>query len=311
MAALHQPVLLAEVLNALAVKPNQTVLDGTVGYGGHAQALLDSVNGSLTYIGLDRDADAVAAAQQRLKPYKGAHVLLGAYDQAKDLLATEGISSVDAILLDLGASSPQFDQPERGFSFQADGPLDMRFDIGSGEQTAADILNTYREQELVRIIRDYGEERYAVRIAKAIVALREASPFERTTQLRELIEDAIPRRLWPKRIHPATRTFQALRIETNRELERLTEALPMLVSLLKTGGRMAIISFHSLEDRIVKQFFRDQTRTCICPKEAPVCTCHTVPTLKILTKRPVQATAAEEKQNPRARSAKLRAAQKI
>jgi 16S rRNA (cytosine1402-N4)-methyltransferase len=307
----HLPVLLSEVVKALDVQPGQTVLDGTLGFGGHAKALLEAAKGSLTYIGLDRDADAITHSRALLRQYKNVHIVQASYLQAKEVVAELGVQSVDAVLLDLGASSPQFDRPERGFSFQHDGPLDMRFDVSSNEMTAADILNIYREQELERIIRDFGEERYAGRIAKAIAAARGQQPFTRTEELREVVEKAIPRRFWPKRIHPATRTFQALRIETNKELDTLTNALPNLLTLLKPGGRMAIISFHSLEDRIVKQFFRDQSLDCVCPKEIPVCTCNTVPKLKILTKKPVQATSEEEKQNPRSRSAKLRVAQKI
>lgn len=307
----HQPVLLSEVVKALDVQPGQTVLDGTVGYGGHAKALLEAVNGSLTYIGLDRDEDALAYTRKRLKSFKGLKLAHASYVLGAEVLKATGIPSVDAILLDLGASSPQFDEPKRGFSFQKDGPLDMRFDVSSADKSAADILNTYREQEIERIIRDYGEDRFAKNIAAAIVKRRGEELFSRTEQLRTLIESVIPRRSWPKNIHPATRTFQALRIETNKELDTLAAALPQLVTALKPGGKIAVISFHSLEDRIVKQFFKDQSLDCVCPKEVPVCTCNTVPRLRILTKKPVQATPEEQKQNPRSRSAKLRVAQKI
>lgn len=307
----HVPVLLNEVLKALSVKPHQTILDGTVGYGGHAEALLKSVKGELTYIGLDRDQDALDASRERLKKYDDVALVQSSYGRVREVLSNMRIDSVDAVLLDLGASSPQFDQPKRGFSFRQDGPLDMRFDASSGEQTAADILNMYREQDLIEIIRDYGEERRAVSIAKAIVAQRREQLFFTTRQLVDLIERVVPRRLWPKNIHPATRTFQALRIETNKELDTLSAALPDMVTVLKPGGVLAVISFHSLEDRIVKQFFRDQSVSCICPPKAPVCTCNTVPRLKILTKKVVQATEQEQKQNPRSRSAKMRVAQKI
>lgn len=306
----HIPVLLAEVLAAFPVQSGQVFLDGTVGYGGHAKALLEQVHGSFTYIGLDRDEQALAHCREQFASDSRVRLVHASYKDAGAVLNEQGIDTVDHILLDLGASSPQFDQGERGFSFQSKGPLDMRFDQSQG-QTAADILNTYKEQDLEEVIREYGEERHAKLIARALVAARREQPFADTEQLAQVVERSIPRRLWPKRIHPATRVFQALRIEVNQELETIRLALPALIERLKPGGRIGIISFHSLEDRIVKQTFRQAAKSCVCPPESIICTCKTIPQLSIITKRPIIATDEEQKQNPRSRSAKLRIAQKL
>jgi 16S rRNA (cytosine1402-N4)-methyltransferase len=295
----HVPVLLNECIEALQIKDGGVYIDGTVGYGGHAEAILKSGR-NITLIGFDRDEEAIASTSKRLK---GENVRLhhASYHQIPEYLT----EPVDGILLDLGASSPQFDKAERGFSIKQDGPLDMRFDI-SQQETAADIVNTYREDDLYRILKDYGEERFARKIAKAIVSSRKDFPIETTSQLTALIEDVIPRKFWPRSIHPATKTFQALRIEVNNELNILTDAIPALIAMLKPGGRLAVISFHSLEDRIVKQAFKKAEKSCICPKEFPVCRCDKEQTAKIITKKPVTASKIQIKQNVRARSAKLR-----
>lgn len=307
----HIPVLLDEVVAALQPKPGQVFLDGTVGYGGHAAAILARAQGSFTYIGLDRDPQAVAHCLALFHADERFRAVQASYLEARAVLADLGHDGVDAVLLDLGASSPQFDAAERGFSFQQDGPLDMRFDPGSREQTAADILNTYKEQEIADIIWHYGEDRFAKKISAAVVAARREQPFATTRQFAELIERTIPRRLWPKTIHPATRAFQALRIATNDELNTIRKALPMLVDMLRPGGRIAVISFHSLEDRLVKQAFREASKTCLCPPEAIVCVCRHQPQLQLITKMPIIASELEQKHNPRSRSAKLRVAEKL
>lgn len=300
----HKPVLLNEVIEALNLKSDGIYLDGTLGYGGHAEAILK--RGVKKLIGLDRDEDALKSAKDRLESFKNTEFHHASYAEAHEVIDKE----LDGILLDLGASSPQFDDPERGFSLKQDGPLDMRFDIGS-KKTAADILNTYRQDRLIKLIREYGEERHAAKIAKAIVRARREKKFSRTFELKELIEKTIPRKSWPKNIHPATRTFQALRIEVNNELEILKKALPILVNMLKAGGRIAVISFHSLEDRIVKQAFRLAEKSCVCPKEIPVCRCDKEQTLKVISKKPIQPTKTEIKNNVRSRSAKLRVAERL
>lgn len=306
---MHIPVLVAEVVAGLRPKENGVYVDGTVGYGGHAEVLLKT--SSLQLIGLDRDSNAVEHCRQKFSNEPRARIVHASYDQLPEVLSQLGVQAVDGILLDLGASSPQFDQPERGFSFKDEGPLDMRFDQTSGGATAQFVLSTYKQEELARIVRDYGEERFAKRIAAAIVKAREEKPLASTKQLAELIENAIPRASWPKNIHPATRTFQALRIEVNKELQTIESALPKLVNCLRPGGRLAIISFHSLEDRIVKNFFKEAAKTCVCPPEIPVCRCDKQQTLEIITKKPIIATDEEINKNPRARSAKLRIAERV
>ena len=298
----HLPVLLEEVIAALKIKKGGIYLDGTVGYGGHAQAILEK-GGKV--IGIDRDQQAIEYTQKKLPEVE---LYQGSYADIDNILEEQ---SVDGILLDLGASSPQFDQAERGFSFKADGPLDMRFDVNGTKKTAADILNTYQQPRLEKIIREYGQERFAKKIAKAIVNNRKTKKFARTDDLRQLIEKVIPRRAWPPAIHPATRTFQALRIEVNQELDQLEEALPKLVDRLKKGGRIVVISFHSLEDRIVKHFYKLAEKSCVCPLEFPECRCDKQPTLQIVTKKPITATKTEIKQNARSRSAKMRVAERI
>jgi 16S rRNA (cytosine1402-N4)-methyltransferase len=258
-------------------------------------------------LGLDLDPEALAIARQRLFGFMDRAIIRQAsYRDAAGILADVGWGQIDGALLDLGVSSMQVDQPERGFSFMAEGPLDMRFDPETGP-SAADLVNTLAEEELADIIYEFGEERFSRRIARAIVAAR---PLHTTRELAALIQKAVPSN-YDRRIHPATRTFQALRIATNRELDAVSDALPALVECLKPGGKIAIISFHSLEDRIVKHFFQRESRDCICPPEQPVCTCGHKATLKVLTRKPVRATEEEINTNPRARSAKLRVAEKL
>jgi 16S rRNA (cytosine1402-N4)-methyltransferase len=297
----HQPVLLGPAIDVLAPKLGEAYLDGTAGYGGHAVEILERIGPDGRAILVDRDANAIKALADRFEDQ--AEIIHADFLEAAERLHQDG-TLVDMILLDLGVSSPQFDKAERGFSFKADAPLDMRMDQ-SQRLTAADVVNRTSVRELERIIRDYGEEPRARAVARAIVAGR---PFATTAALAKVVRSAA---LLGGDIDPATRTFQAIRIEVNGELEQLRQALPILNKILRTGGRLAIISFHSLEDRIVKQFFDTESRDCICPPKQPVCTCDHVASLRKLTPKPIVADSTEIAINPRARSAKLRAAEKL
>lgn len=296
----HQPVLLDHVIRVLSPKKGERYLDGTAGYGGHAEAVIDHLGQNGGAILVDRDANAVRALAGRFSDK--AEVIHACYLEAAERLKADG-TLVDMILLDLGVSSPQIDNVERGFSFKNDAALDMRMDQ-SQELTAADVVNKYSERDLARIIRDYGEEPKARAVARAIVAGR---PFSTTRELAKVIRRYA---VTPKDIDAATKTFQAIRIEVNEELDQLKQALPLLVSLLAPGGRLAVISFHSLEDRIVKEFLNTESRDCICPPKQPICTCGHRASLSVLTAKPIVADSTEIAINPRARSAKLRAAEK-
>jgi 16S rRNA (cytosine1402-N4)-methyltransferase len=302
----HQPVLYQDVLDALMPETGGRYLDGTLGAGGHAEGILHASAPDGRLLGLDLDPKALAIARQRLLPF-GDRALIrqASYSQAPAVLSDLGWQEVQGILLDLGVSSMQIDQPERGFSFMEDGPIDMRFDQGR-EKSAENLVNTLSEEALADIIWRYGEERYSRRIARAIVAAR---PLHSTRALAEVIRSAVPG--YDSHIHPATRTFQALRIATNQELEILSTSLEGLIECLSPGARIAVISFHSLEDRIVKQFFKRESKDCICPPQQPICTCGHRASLKIITKKPVVASKQEVQQNPRSSSAKLRVAEKI
>ena len=281
-------------------------MDATLGAGGHAAGILEASAPDGLLLGLDLDPAALKLASQRLSVFGSRAVLVQAsYTTLAAQLARLAWDHVQGILIDLGVSSMQLDTPERGFSFQADGPLDMRFGPDQPD-TAADLVNGLPEDELARIIWEYGEDRFSRRIARAIL---EARPLHTTRQLAEAVQRAY--RGQRSHIHPATRTFQALRIAVNQELQSVEEVLPQAVSALSSGGRLAVISFHSLEDRIVKQYFRRESRDCICPPEQPVCTCGHVASLKEITRRPLEAGAEEIEANPRARSAKLRVAEKL
>ena len=307
----HVSVLADEAIACLAPRPGGIYVDGTLGGGGHAALILEASSPSGRLFGFDRDREALRAAGERLAGYGERVTLVHANfaDMAEEL-GRLGVAAVDGILLDLGVSSHQLDTAERGFSFQQDAPLDMRMDTDAG-MTAADLVNSLDEAELERIIREYGEERWAKRIAAFIVRDREVKPLETTLQLVDLIKGAIPRGAWEDRIHPATRTFQALRIAVNEELESVVQGIASGVRMLKPGGRIAIISFHSLEDRLVKDGFRSLSRGCICPRELPLCACGHRPEVKIITRKPVRAGEQEVALNPRARSARLRCAEKL
>ncbi len=296
----HQPVLLDDVLRVLAPQKGESYLDGTAGYGGHAAAVIDRLGPDGEAILVDRDANAVRALVARFGDR--VEVIHASYLEAADRLKADG-TLVDMILLDLGVSSPQIDNIERGFSFKNDAALDMRMDQ-SQEITAATVVNSYSERNLARIIHDYGEEPKARAVARAIV---DGRPFYSTRELAKVVRRHA---VTPKDIDAATKTFQAIRIEVNEELEQLKQALPLLVSLLAPGGRLAVISFHSLEDRIVKEFFNIESRDCICPPKQPICTCGHRASLSVLTTKPIVADSTELAINPRARSAKLRAAEK-
>jgi len=305
----HVPVLAHEVRESLAVEPGQTVVDATFGAGGHAALLAADLRGRGKLIAIDRDP-TVRTYFERLERSSGvlARLLRGDFGVVLPQLAENGVQA-DAILLDLGVSSMQLDRPERGFSYATDAPLDMRMD-SSQDVDARAIVNEWPESELVTIFRRYGEERYARQIAKAIVRRRREEPFERTGELVDTIKGAIPA---PARFgegHPAKRVFQALRIAVNDELHSLEVALPAALEMLRPGGRLAVIAFHSLEDRIVKQFLRDRERGCTCPPDFPVCICGHEPELRAIQRRPVRPSEAEVAANPRAASARLRAAVK-
>jgi len=304
-------VLAKEVLDYLKPRPGGVYLDGTLGGGGHASLVLDACSPDGQLIGLDQDCDALAAATASLAGFGERAVLRHAnFSQMESQLDQLGIEAVDGILLDLGVSSYQLDQASRGFSFREEGPLDMRMNASAG-QTAADVLAETERDELRRIFREYGEERFAGRIASAIVRNRELQPLTTTTQLAELVSGAVPGGRAPQRIHPATRVFQALRIYVNEELASLQTGLEAGFNRLKPGGRMVVISFHSLEDRMVKRAFRASATGCVCPPRLPVCSCGRKPLAKVLTRKAVRATEEEISQNPRSRSAVLRALEKL
>lgn len=308
----HQPVLQEEVIRFLLPKAGGVYLDGTLGGGGHAGLIAECcIPGNGMLIGIDQDQEALRAAEERLAGY-GSGVLLvhGNFSESAQYLDALEVETLDGFILDLGVSSHQLDSAGRGFSFQQDAPLDMRMDTSRGD-TAADLLNSLPEQDLERIIKNYGEERWAKRIAAFIVKARVTKPVNSTLQLVDVIKGAIPKAKWEERIHPATRTFQALRIAVNNELENLEKGLRSALDHLKPGGRGLVISFHSLEDRIVKRIFREYAAGCICPRHIPVCVCGNQPRVRILTRKPVMASNAEISMNPRARSAKLRAVEKL
>jgi 16S rRNA (cytosine1402-N4)-methyltransferase len=307
----HISVMPDEVLNALRPHAGGIYVDGTVGGAGHSGLILNASSPDGVLIGFDRDAEAIAAAGKRLAPFGDrAKLFHRNFSSIAETLAGIGVEEIDGFILDLGVSSHQLDRDERGFSFMHDAPLDMRMDRSRGE-TAADLVNTLSEGELTRIITTYGEERWAKRIASFIVKARDERPIETTLELVDLVKGAIPKAKWEERLHPATRTFQALRIAVNEELKSLEEGLVDLLKLLRKGGRGAVISFHSLEDRIVKESFRGAATGCTCPKELPICVCKRVPECKVITGKPVKATEEEVAGNPRARSAKLRVIEKI
>ena len=305
----HIPVLAEEVRELLAVRPGETVVDATFGAGGHAALLCADLEGEGRFVAVDRDASVRPYFERFQRDCRvQARFLRGDFAVVLGQLAGNGVEA-DAILLDLGLSSMQIDRPERGFSYAADAPLDMRMDT-SEARSAADVVNEADERELADAFRRYGEERFARPIARAIVRRRRERPLERTSELVDVIRSAIPARRRFGDGHPAKRVFQALRIVVNEELDSLERALPAALSMLRPGGRVAVVSFHSLEDRIVKRFFAAQARGCVCPPELPVCVCGKEPTLRLVTRKAVRPSPAETAENPRAASARLRVAVK-
>jgi 16S rRNA (cytosine1402-N4)-methyltransferase len=307
----HLSVLPDEVVQYLNPHPGGIYLDGTLGGGGHARLILERCTPGGILIGIDQDQEALQATGQRLAEFgTSARLVHGNFGELEQHLQRLEVSALDGFILDIGVSSHQLDSGVRGFSFQHDAPLDMRMDTSQG-QTAAELLNELPVEDLERIIRDFGEDRWAKRIASFIVNARQEGPITGTFQLVDIIKGAVPKAKWDEHIHPATRTFQAIRIAVNRELENLEKGLRVAIEHLKPGGRGVVISFHSLEDRIVKHIFREYTTGCTCPRNLPVCICNSRPRVQILTGRPVMASDTEISKNPRSRSAKLRALEKL
>ena len=311
MDFVHKSIMLAETIESLCIKPDGIYVDGTLGGGGHSLEIAKRLDAGGRLIGIDQDGDAIEAAGKRLAPYADRVTIVRSnYADMKKVLHDLGIEKVDGILLDLGVSSYQLDNGERGFTYREDVPLDMRMDVRQ-ERTARDIVNTYSETELYHIIRDYGEDKFAKNIAKHIVLARKEEPVETTGQLTEIIKAAIPKKVRAVGGHPAKKTFQAIRIELNHELDVLKGHLEEMVGLLGDGGRLCVITFHSLEDRIVKNIFRTCENPCICPPGFPVCTCGRKPKGRVITRKPIVPGEEELKENSRAKSAKLRVFERI
>ena len=301
----HVPIMLSEVLEGLAIKPDGIYVDGTLGGAGHSSEIVKRLGGKGKLIGIDQDQDAIEAASKRLEPYKNVEIVHSNYLNIKSILSGLGIDSVDGILLDLGVSSYQFDNKDRGFSYREDAKLDMRMDT-SQEYTAQDIVNDYSEEDLRRILKVYGEEKFAGRIAENIVKARTDKRIETTFELNEIIKSSIPAAVRRQGKNPCKKTYQAIRIELNKELSVLEDSLDEMIELLAPGGRLCIITFHSLEDRIVKNAFRTAERPCTCPPEFPVCVCGKKSKGKVITRKPIVAGEDELEMNPRSSSAKLR-----
>lgn len=317
MSVNHVPVLSQEILNYIIPKQEGIFVDATLGLGGHSQSILKHCDFIKRLIGIDLDKSAIAIAKEKLYEYKDKISLIhGNFSNLINILGRIGVNRIDGVMMDLGVSSLQLDTPDRGFSFQKPGDLDMRMDAGIGI-SAADIVNDSEPEELINIFEEFGEERYSKRIVRAIVTQRKQERITTTLQLANIVENVYPinvnlrSRSNSRSIHPATRVFQALRIVVNKELENLSKGLDAAVSLLNPGARISIISFHSLEDRIVKRRFQTLSKICICPPKTPICICNHKKVLNVVTKRPVTPSPGEIEYNPRARSAKLRVATKI
>lgn len=306
----HVSVLLNETIEGLNIKPDGIYADGTLGGAGHSYQIASKLNGLGRLIGFDQDEDAITASTERLKEFKNVTIVRSNYRNMKEELNNRGIEKVDGILLDLGVSSYQLDTVSRGFSYKETAPLDMRMD-NRNEVTARDIVNNYSQGDLFRIIRDYGEDKFAANIAKYIVMNREVKPIETTTELAEIVKAAIPMKFRKQGGHPAKQTFQAIRIELNSELSVLKESLMDMIDLLNPNGRICIITFHSLEDRIVKNIFKEAEDPCTCPKNFPTCVCGKKSKGKVITRKPILPSEEELKLNSRSKSAKLRIFEKI
>lgn len=307
----HQTVLGPQAVEALQIKPDGIYVDCTLGGGGHSALIAAQLGPQGWLIGIDQDLEAIHHARKRLAPFSArVSVIHGNFREIGTIVKDLGIEQVDGLLYDLGVSSPQLDQAERGFSYQHDAPLDMRMDQ-TQPFSAFDLVNTYSEEELADIFFRFGEERFSKRIARNIVQQRASAPIRTTGELAKIIKASIPAKARKHGPHPAKRTFQAIRIAVNDELQALSQSLEQGIPLLKKGGRVAVITFHSLEDRICKQFFKQQSAPCTCPPDLPHCVCGKTPVLKVVTKKPVVPDRHEVEQNPRARSAKLRVAEKV
>ena len=302
----HKPVMLNEVIDSLKIRPEGPYVDGTLGGAGHSSQIARRLSGEGRLFGFDQDAAAIEAAAKRLEPYKDrVSIIRSNYSEMRERLSELGVRSADGILLDLGVSSYQLDDAQRGFSYRADAPLDMRMDQRQ-KLSAREVVNGYSIGELTRVIREYGEERFARNIAKHITAEREKKPIETTGELISIIKAAIPAKAREGGGHPAKRTFQASRIEVNRELDVLSDSLDGMIDLLADGGRICVITFHSLEDRIVKEVFRRNENPCTCPPEFPVCVCGKKSKGHVITRKPIIPSVEETEENPRSKSAKLR-----
>lgn len=311
MGVFHIPVMVREVIASLRCRAGALYLDCTVGGGGHAEAILQNTAPDGLLVGIDTDGEAIEAAEKRLAPFRGRAILVkGNFADMDAILTRMNIERADGILIDLGVSSHQLDTADRGFSFTHDAPLDMRMDRSRG-RNAYDLIQSLPEAELERILREYGEERMARRIARSIVTKRDTTPVRTTAALAALVIQALPREAARQKIHPATRTFQAFRIAVNDELTGLHRAIADGMERLRPGGRLSVISFHSLEDRIVKNAFRRGEKGCLCPPDLPVCVCGRKPTLKVVNRKPIVPGKEEISDNPRSRSAKLRTAERI
>jgi 16S rRNA (cytosine1402-N4)-methyltransferase len=306
----HVSVLLNEVIEGLDIKKEGIYVDGTLGGAGHSSEIIRRLSSQGRLIGIDQDKDALKAAGEKLKEYNNVTFVHDNFTNVEDILEELKIEGIDGILMDLGVSSYQLDAGERGFSYMQDAPLDMRMNREE-KLSAYDVINGYSEEELSRVIRDFGEEKFARRIAKFIVDRRSDNPIKTTLQLVDIIKAAIPAKARREGPHPAKRTFQAIRIEVNKELDILDKAVEGAVNKLKVGGRIAIITFHSLEDRIIKNKFKNLEEPCTCPKEFPICICGKKPKVKIITRKPIEPSEEEVNANPRSRSAKLRIAERI
>ena len=306
----HRPVLLEECLEGLALRPQGIYLDGTLGGGGHSAAILERLGPQGRLYGIDRDPQALQAAAARIQDRRFTPIR-GNFHHAKQLLAQHGVADLDGALLDLGVSSHQLDARERGFSYHDDAPLDMRMDPDQ-PFSARDLVNQWSQEDIARVLRDYGEEKWAAQIARVLCDRRRSHPIQTTAQLVDIVDAAIPKKVRARDgSHPARRTFQALRIAVNDELAPLEQALRDLAELLAPGGRLCVIAFHSLEDRVVKNTFRSLADPCTCPKNLPVCVCGKMPTVRLITRKPITATPQELAENPRARSATLRVLEKL
>ena len=303
----HIPVMLHEAVDGMNICPDGVYVDGTAGGGGHSAEILSRLTKGTLY-SIDQDPDAIAEVTRRFSDIPNSVILQGNFSEMRSLLAEKGVASVDGVLLDIGVSSHQLDEGARGFSYHEDAPLDMR--MSQSGATAADLVNTMELSELSRVISVYGEEKYAYSIAKGIVRAREDKPIETTLELAEIVRNNVPQKA-RRDGHPARKTFQAIRIAVNRELEVLEKGLEAAFELLSPAGRLCVITFHSLEDRVVKQFMKDKAQGCTCPKDFPVCVCGNTPKVRIITRKPILPSEEELSRNPRARSAKLRIAEKL